>query len=103
MDDKRIIEMFFQRKESAVKEISVKYGRLCRKIAFEILRNEQDTEECISTAYVSYGTTFHRKIPNHLKAIYAPLCVILLLIHTIPLTVNSRSAKPKHRGTKDKL
>ena len=74
MDDKRIIELFFERKESAVKEISVKYGRLCRKIAFEILRNEQDTEECISTAYVKLWNNIPPKNPESLKGY---LCAVV--------------------------
>lgn len=36
MDDGKIIELFFLRSEQAVTELSFKYGKICRKIAFNI-------------------------------------------------------------------
>lgn len=36
MEDGKIIELFFARSERAVVELSNKYGRVCRKIAFNI-------------------------------------------------------------------
>ncbi|MGN0588785.1 MAG: RNA polymerase sigma factor [Ruminiclostridium sp.] len=74
MDDKSIIELFFERDESSIKEIADKYGRLCRKIAFEILKNEQDTEECINTAYVKLWNSIPPKNPESLKGF---LCAIV--------------------------
>lgn len=74
MNDKRIIELFFDREESSIKEIADKYGRLCRKIAFGILHNEQDTEECVNTAYVKLWNSIPPKNPVSLKGF---LCAIV--------------------------
>ena len=52
MNDSKIIELFFKRSENAIKETDIKYGRLCRYIAGNILGNLQDVEECVSDTYM---------------------------------------------------
>ena len=37
MDDSKIIELFYERSEQAIIELSEKYGALCRRIADNIL------------------------------------------------------------------
>ena len=37
IDDKKIIELYFERNEQAIKETDIKYGKLCHKIAYNIL------------------------------------------------------------------
>lgn len=51
MDDSQIIELFYERSEQAIIELSEKYGALCRRIADNILNNSLDTEECLNDAY----------------------------------------------------
>lgn len=48
MDDLRIIELYFARDEQAIKETDTKYGKLCYGIAYNILNNHQDSEECVN-------------------------------------------------------
>ncbi len=50
MEDSKIIELFFSRSEQAIAELAHKYGGVCRKIAFNILRNMEDAEECVNDA-----------------------------------------------------
>lgn len=52
MDDSKIIELFFLRSEQAVIELSSKYGEICIKIAFNILNNLEDAEECVNDTYM---------------------------------------------------
>lgn len=51
MDDSRITELFFERSEQAIVELSKKYGALCKRVAENILKNPQDAEECVNDAY----------------------------------------------------
>ena len=51
MDDKEIIETLFARSERGIEELSRKYGRLCLKVAYNVLGNYEDAEECVSDAY----------------------------------------------------
>ncbi len=46
MEDRRIVDLFLARAEEAITALNEKYGRLCRRIALNILRNESDAEEC---------------------------------------------------------
>ena len=50
MEDDKIIELFWERSESAIAELDKKYGSVCRKIAFNILGDGRDAEECISSS-----------------------------------------------------
>ena len=52
MDDHSIIEMYLARDEKAIRETQTKYGRLCHSIAYNILRNTEDAEECVNDAYL---------------------------------------------------
>lgn len=52
MNDLRIIELYFERDEQAIKETDAKYGKLCHSIAYNILNNHQDCEECVNDTYV---------------------------------------------------
>lgn len=52
MDDLRIIELYFNRDEQAIKETDTKYGKLCHSIAYNILNNHEDSEECVNVLYL---------------------------------------------------
>ena len=51
MDDERIIALYWARSEDAIKETRNKYGRYCYAIAYKILGNDLDAEECESDTY----------------------------------------------------
>ena len=44
MDDKEIVELYWQRNEQAIKETADKYGAYCRKISLNILSDLSDSE-----------------------------------------------------------
>lgn len=52
MDDRRIVELFLERSEEAILETDIKYGRYCHKVAFNVLGNDEDSEECVNDAYM---------------------------------------------------
>ncbi len=52
MEDSQIITLFQNRSETAIRELSAKYGPLCIKLAFNILGDTHDAEECVSDAYL---------------------------------------------------
>ena len=66
MTDKEIIDLFFSRSESAIAETGAKYGKLCRKISYNILMNEEDMEECINSAYQKLWENIPPKNPESL-------------------------------------
>ena len=52
MDDNTIIELYFGRSEEAIRETKGKYGRMLLSIAFGILKNQSDAEECENDTYL---------------------------------------------------
>lgn len=72
--DSKIIELFFSRSEQALYELSAKYGKLCRKIAYGILKNNEDTEECLNTSYMSLWNSIPPAKPDSLCAY---LCAVV--------------------------
>ncbi len=66
MEDKQIIELFWMRVETAIAETSNKYGKYCYYIAYNILHNEQDSEECVNDTYLRAWNTIPPQKPNNL-------------------------------------
>ena len=52
MEDKDIVDLYWQREERAVTETETKYGAYCRSVADRILHNEEDAEECVSDTWL---------------------------------------------------
>ncbi len=67
MTDVKIIELFFERNEQAISELSAKYGGVCRRVATNILKNESDAEECVNDSYLAAWNTIPPERPNPLK------------------------------------
>ncbi|MBQ5842294.1 MAG: sigma-70 family RNA polymerase sigma factor [Clostridia bacterium] len=51
LSDEQIIELFFQRDESAISHTDDKYGKYLHTIAYNILNNAEDCNECLNDTY----------------------------------------------------
>jgi len=68
MDDLSIIELYFARDEQAIKETDNKYGKLCHSIAYNILNNNEDSEECVNDTYIGVWNAIPPTRPNNFMA-----------------------------------
>ena len=68
LNDKQIINLYFSRNEQAIEETRNKYGSFCRKIAFNILSNYEDTEECENDTYLKMWNSIPPNRPKSIKA-----------------------------------
>ena len=68
MDDEKIITMFQNRDESAIRELSDKYGSYCSRIAWNILENREDVEECVNDTWFSVWRYIPPQVPKVLSA-----------------------------------
>ncbi len=68
MDDNKIVELYFKRDESAIKETSDKYGKLIYYIANNILSCPEDSEECVNDTYTRAWNSIPPKKPEKLGA-----------------------------------
>lgn len=73
MEDAQIIELFFARSEDAISELDMKYGKLCHKLADNILASAQDAEECVNDAYLSTWNAIPPQRPESLPAFVGTL------------------------------
>lgn len=56
MNDDEIINLFLKRDENGIIELSTKYHPYCYKIAWNLLANREDAEECLNdTWFAVYG------------------------------------------------
>ncbi len=53
MEDQSIIDLYWQRSETAIAETASKYGNYCYSIAYNILTNREDAEESVSDTYLT--------------------------------------------------
>lgn len=51
MEDNEIVELYFSRNENAIVATRTKYEKYLRTIAFNILANNEDTDECVNDTY----------------------------------------------------
>ncbi len=74
MDDEKIIGLLFKRDENAIKAVQEKYGAYCKSIAYNILHNDSDAEECVNEALFNVWQSVP---PNHPQSLcgYTGKCV----------------------------
>ena len=57
----KIIEMFFERSEQGIRELDIKYGKICHKLSYNIVNSRQDVEECVNDAYLGAWNAIPRR------------------------------------------
>ncbi len=73
MEDTIIIDLFFARNETAIKETDKKYGNTLNGLSFGIIGNSEDAEECVSDTYLAVWNQIPPTRPDNY---YAYLCRI---------------------------
>lgn len=68
MDDRHIVALFLERSEEAILQTDIKYGRYCHRVAFNILGNSEDSEECVNDAYMRVWGSIPPNEPESLSA-----------------------------------
>ena len=67
-DDEMLIQLFFARDEQALSEAEHRYGKLCRTMAFRILGDRQDAEECANDVLLKLWHAIPPAKPRSLTA-----------------------------------
>lgn len=95
MDDNRIIELFFERSEQAVTELSAKYGRVCMSVAANVLNDRCDAEECVNDALYAVWNTIPPKKPDSLIA------YVCRIARNLSVNRFKRNSAQKRGGARD--
>ena len=92
MDDREIIELYWNRVESAITRTDEKYGKYSHSIAYAILGNHEDSEECVNDTYINVWNSIPPQRPNSLAAYIARITRNLSLDKYRASTAEKRGA-----------
>lgn len=73
IQDAEIIELYIKRDERAIDETKAKYGAYCEKIAYNILLDSFDAEECVNDTYMRTWNTIPPTLPRIFSAFLAKI------------------------------
>ena len=68
MEDNKIVELYWERSETAISETQKKYGKYCHYIAYNILNSETDAEECVNDTYLKAWDSIPPSRPQKMSA-----------------------------------
>ena len=90
LDDNKIIELFNERSEQAIVELSKKYGKLCHNLSGNIVNNDEDCAECVNDAYMKLWNTIP---PNQPDDLLSYLCLAVRSVSLNKLKENNRKKR----------
>ena len=89
IDDEKIIELFFERSEQGIRELDMKYGKICRNLSYNIVNSRRDAEECVNDAYLGAWNAIPPARPDPL------LSYIVKIVRNISLKIYWRKEAAK--------
>ena len=92
MNDSKIIGLFFERSEDAIRAAEAAYGSMCRGIARKMLGNEEDVQECINDTWHSLWDAIPPEKPVFLRAYIARITRNLAMKRLIRQKAEKRTA-----------
>ncbi len=73
MDDAKIVDLYWERSETAIVETQNKYGKYCHRIAYNILHSDYDAEECVNDTYAKAWNAMPPARPSRLSTFLGKL------------------------------
>lgn len=74
MDDTKIIELFWSRDEKAIEVTAIKYGQKLHRLAYDILKSDEDAEESVNDTYLKAWNTIPPQRPKYYYAYLSKIC-----------------------------
>ncbi len=93
MEDHKIVELYWERSERALKETHGKYGRMLGSISYSLLSSYEDAEECLDDTYLAAWNSMPTDRPEYLGAYLAKI------IRRISVSKYRREHAQKRGGT----
>lgn len=93
MGDEKILELFFDRNEDAIRLTDEAYGRRLRSLANNIVKNDRDAEESVSDTYLRAWNSIPPQRPEHFFAYLARICRNLALNRLVWKNARKRNAE----------
>ena len=93
MQDDRIVELYWNREETAIDATEKKYGAYLMKIAYNILADREDSRECVNDTYLKVWKCIPPHRPDVLSAFLAKIA------RQTAIDIFHRRTSPKRRGS----
>ncbi len=95
--DQQIVDLFFDRSESAIAQAEQEYGAYCFQIAYNILGDREDAAECVNDTWLSLWNAIPPNRPRNFRA-YAGR-----IVRNLALTCLERKSRQKRGGGQAEL
>lgn len=79
MEDNKIIDLYWARKETAIEETALVYGHYLMTLSGRILQNREDAEENVSDTYLKTWNAIPPQRPRFFQAFLSKICRNLAL------------------------
>ena len=73
MSDEQIVDLYWQRDEQAIKETDIKYKKFLISVAYNIVNDMRDSEECLNDTYIGAWNAIPPARPILLQAFLATI------------------------------
>ena len=73
MEDRAIVQLYWQRSEDAITQTDRKYGAYCFSVANNILPSREDAQECVNDTYMAAWETIPPHRPERLSTFLGKL------------------------------
>lgn len=93
MTDHQIIDLYFQRSETAISATENTYGAYCRSIAIRILQNKEDAREVVNDTYWKVWNSIPPQCPNPLQSFLGKITRQLAINRLAQNTAQKRGGK----------
>ena len=97
IDDRTIISLLFDRNEQGLSAVRAQYGSYMQSILYNILRNNEDTEECLNDALLAVWNSIPPANPDSLKSFLGAVT------RNIGINCYSKKNRIKRRGETEEL
>ena len=71
MEDEKIVMLYWERDENAIRETEQKYGKYCYTIAYNILHSREDSDECVNDTWSGAWDAMPPEKPTKLQSFLA--------------------------------
>lgn len=92
VEDEQIIKLYWARSEDAITQTARKYGSYCHTIAYNILHNNEDSEECVNDTWLKTWGSLPPHRPRKLSAFLGKITRNLSLDRYRNYTAEKRGA-----------
>lgn len=93
MKDDKIVALFFERSQDAIRESENKYGKYCHAIAYNILSSHEDAEECVNDTWHAAWKSIPPQKPNILSSFFGKITRNLALDRLALLLAKKRKGQ----------